>query len=101
MNLEPADTSGAKTADGVIYARPCVLLGVDLVTGTTNVATAILYDNAASAAGTVLAQMAMVAGASSYSQSAELPANGVVCANGIFLDIGGSGATAIVYYRPL
>ena len=96
MSMRPATSSGRKTADVAICARPCLLKSVILEGDGTNAATAILYDNKSAASGTVLAKLL-------------LPASGIMCivfdakdgieaSNGIYLDIGGTGAACIVHY---
>ena len=86
-------SSGLKTSDAAIRARPAALCSVTVLTDGTNAATAIIYDNASAASGTVLAKV-IVAGADRVAHIAfDSP---VEASNGIYLDIGGTGAECIV-----
>ena len=84
-------TSGTQAADVAIKASHCIFGSVILIGDGTNLATAILYDNASAASGTVIARAAT-------KECAQI-VGPVSCANGIFLDIGGTGAAAVVLYR--
>lgn len=96
--LSPANSSGLKTADGVIVAKPCIYWGMSAGADGTNAATVILYDNEAAASGTVIDKVIVDATAT---REGSAPAIGVICNKGIYLDIGGIGAEVVVYYSLL
>ena len=98
--MNPCTSSGAKTADGVIYAKPCLLHAVVLNTATTAAATAILYDNSSAASGTKVLTVAQQAGTSAQGLHQHFDAP-IICNNGIYLDISGAGAECYVMYSPL
>lgn len=93
--IYPATSSGLKTADGVIASKSCVLHSLQVIADGTNAATAILYDNASAASGTVVAKI-IVDATATYEDFSAL--GGIECSNGLFLDIGGIGAECIVHY---
>lgn len=93
----PATTSGTKSADGIIFAGPVKLKGVLLNADGTNAATAVLYNNASAASGTVVAKLQVDAGLVYESYSID---DGVMCTNGLYLDITGTGAECIVHFEP-
>jgi hypothetical protein len=93
----PANTSGLKSADAAIMARPGKLRGLQVLADGTNAATVVLYDNASAASGTVLAKV--VVDATLTTDAASIPEDGIVCANGIYADVTGTGAEYIVYYE--
>lgn len=80
------------TADAVVYALPCRLVGVTL--NHTATTTAILYDNATTASGTKSAQIRCAA-----NDQAELwfGDEGVEMANGIYADW--TAGVMTVYYK--
>lgn len=94
----PATSSGLKTSDVAIMAMPGRLMGLQVIGDGTNAATAILYDNASAASGTVLAKVIVDAGLT-YEELV-IGEEGIVCNNGIYLDIGGTGAEAVIQYCP-
>lgn len=94
--INPATSSGIKSADGAILAMTGRLMGVQIIADGTNAGTIILYDNASAASGNVLAKASVDAGLTDV--SVNLPAAGIVANNGIYLDIGGTGAECIVYF---
>lgn len=93
-----ATSSGTKVADGIIIGRPSRLLSIMLETDGTNVATCILYDNASAASGTILASISCLGADRSATWSLDC---GVEASNGIYLDIGGTGAKVVVHYAQL
>lgn len=99
MHLSPSTASGRKTADAAIMAAPGRLMGLILENDGTNACSVILYDNATAASGTVLAKMAFSASAVGVlTAPACIPVDGVVCQNGIYADVTGTGAAYEVYY---
>lgn len=96
MRMDPATSSGLQTSDGIISALPGRLMGCILNGDGTNSATIILYDNASSAAGTVLAKIVLDAGLTS--QELVVGEAGIVVNKGIYADVSGTGAEFLVYY---
>ena len=90
----PATSSGRKTADAVIAARPCKLMSVTLEGDGTNACDITLYDNASAGSGTVLAKILLPASGAKYEQFSSNA--GVVALNGIYADVTGTGAVS--YY---
>lgn len=98
MNLA-AVSSGAITEDGVVSATPAILWGLQLSMGSTN-SQLILYDNAASAAGTVLARIMWDAVTEAGDNTQTIVFNQPInCINGIYADWGGTGAIGNVWYN--
>ena len=91
-------SSGLKVADAVISARPAKIVGVQVIADGTNAATLILYDNASAASGTAANKIVVDAGATYENFYID---GGVVCNNGIYADVSGTGAEYIVFYAPL
>lgn len=75
---------------------PGRLRGLSVIADGTNAATVILYDNASAASGTVLAKV--VVDATLTYADLNLPAAGVICNEGIYLDVSGTGAECVVYF---
>lgn len=91
--------SGRKTADTAICAIACKLHGIILENDGTNACSAIVYDNASAASGTVLAKVLLPA--SSTVLSLPIIFNAPVAAlNGIYVDVTGTGAAYEVYFSP-
>lgn len=91
-------SSGEKTSSTAISAVPSFLTGVQIITDGTNNAKLILYDNASAASGTVLLEMTIV-GANNYGgRNWTFP---IVCSNGIYAAVTGTGASYIVEYTPI
>lgn len=91
----PVDTSGLKTTSAVICNMPGKVVALTVLTDGTNDATAIVYDNATTNSGTVLAKL-IVAG---ESRSGSLLVDcGILANRGIYLAVSGTGAEAIVHY---
>jgi hypothetical protein len=92
----PATSSGRKTADAAISARPALLKGVTLEGDGTNACSVIIYDNASAASGTVLAKVLLPASGDMYVSWSE--SDGVEAINGLYADVAGTGAAYIVHY---
>ena len=91
-----ARVSGEKTADGAIKAAGGLLHGILLCPDGTNAVTAILYDNATAASGTILARVITPGTASDLTSF--YPA--LPFSNGLYLDIGGVGSPrAYIYFE--
>lgn len=94
----PANSSGLKVADAVICVRPCKLKSIQLLADGTNAATVVLYDNASAASGTVIAKV-IVDATSTYEWFTSDA--GIVCNNGIYADVTGTGAEYIVHFETM
>lgn len=92
-----ATSSGILSADAAVVTRPCILMGITLKAGT-GAASCIVYDNSAAASGTEVAHDSIDGTTSLASSQHDLD---VECNNGIYLDLTGTGASAIVYYSLL
>lgn len=89
-----SECTGLLDADGVIIDTSGVLVDVIVYTDGVNAATVIIYDNASAASGKVLAKV-IVAGAENFGGEVSI-FTGVE--NGLYLDISGTGAKALVRY---
>ena len=87
-------SSGSLTADVAVRATKCYLSGVVVITNGAANASVILYDNATTATGTVLARIDVL---STDLTGGVIFVNPVRALFGIFLDITGAGASTIVY----
>ena len=83
----------AVTADGAIKAAPGALCSV-VLTGGSDAATLVLYDNASAASGTVLLTLKAAAATSIVFTPAQAAAVG----KGIYADITGTAAAAYVAF---
>jgi hypothetical protein len=88
-------SSGLKASSAIISANTSYLIGLNIVSDGTNTATVIVYDNASAASGTAVVK-ALIPGAvgSDYFHFAEP----IICNNGIYVSISGTGAAAIVHW---
>ena len=94
----PSYSSGILTADGLVRTNKTIVTSVQISTGGTNDVTVILYDNAASAAGTEIFS-AVVTG-SDDTIIFNMPDGGVYCKNGVWADITSAGGIGfIVFFR--
>jgi hypothetical protein len=96
MNSIAITSSGLRTSDGIISNAPGRLHGICVGANGTDAATVIIYDNASAATGTVLAKV--IVDATATHENIVLPEQGVEALNGLYLDIGGTGAECVVYY---
>lgn len=99
MSQRPSTSSGRKTADAAIVARPALLKSVILEGDGTNACNVILYDNASAASGNILAKVLLQASGPTciVFQSSD----GIEANNGIYADVTGTGAAYIVHYSAL
>jgi hypothetical protein len=88
-------SSGAKTSDGSIITGRTQLCGIEVYTDGSNDAAAILYDNT-TASGTVLVYVKVPA-ANHYGGIVYM--HPIRCSTGIYLDITGTNASAIIYHK--
>jgi hypothetical protein len=94
--VRPATSSGRKTADAAICARPALLKSIILEGDGTNACNVIIYDNASAASGNVLAKLLIQASGPqvvSFDSAGGIEAN-----NGLYADVTGTGAAYIVHY---
>lgn len=94
--IRPVTSSGLLTADGAVYAQPCLLHGV-VLNPAAAASSVVLYDNQTAASGTVVAKVLAVANGTSIDVIFNNP---VVCSNGLYLDITGASADCVVYFSP-
>lgn len=92
----PVNSSDVRSADAAIMLIPGKLRGIQVIADGTNAASVILYDSASAASGRVLARVDVDAGL--VYQDAHIPDEGILCANGIYADVTGTGAQYIVWY---
>jgi hypothetical protein len=90
-----ATSSGEKTSDVAIDTGSGYLCGIIVRTDGSNVATAILYDSLG-ASGTKLYEGGSLGNLQSKEPLFTIP---IEYNTGLYLDITGTGASAIVYYR--
>ncbi len=90
-------SSGLKSASGVISPTPVLLTDLAVYTNGTDNVTAILYDNASSANGTVIGKITVPGTALNGGLYIPVP---VKTQNGIYLSLSGTGANAIVFWTP-
>lgn len=97
MTLESCSSSDLKSSSAVIYNRPAKLVAVTLIQAAA-AATLIIYDNATTNSGKVLAQVNTTVNTSTNSQTFTL---GVEAVNGLYAAVTGSGAGYVVHYAPM
>ncbi len=91
------NSSGLQAASAAIAARPALFHGITLLQASA-ACTVIVYDNKASAAGTVVEQVNNNTNTSTVSVKLNHP---VECINGIYVAVTGTGANYIVHYSLL
>ena len=89
--------SGEKTADAAVFAGPCVITSILIITDGTNNAKVILYDHASAASGTVRYETTVLGGDNYGGRLWTFPATFY---NGIYADVSGTGASYIIEYIP-
>lgn len=95
--MQPTNkSSGLLTSDTLLHTGKAILAGVQILTDGVNDATVIIYDNTSAAGNEVFKQ---VVTGTDDSIPYTLPDGGVRCDNGIYIDVAGTGAAFIVYYR--
>ena len=97
MSLETCMSSGLKTADTAIYARPCKIHGIQLIPAAA-ASSVVVYDNASAASGTVTAKILAVANGESVNY---VPLAPIECLNGIYADVGGTDAAFIIHFSAM
>jgi hypothetical protein len=81
------------TADGAAMTELCYIGYVEIITDGTNDAKVILYDNASAASGTVIFEGTVTGSCHFGGHEWTNPRR---CANGIYVDITGTGASCII-----
>lgn len=94
--MTPTQSSGLKSADAVINARPCYITAVTLIPAAAD-CSVILYDDAAGANGTVLAKVSLFTALAQGSQTVTFN-QPIQALKGIYADVSGSGANYIVHF---
>ncbi len=97
MSLGTCTSSGLQTSSAVVLARPCRIHAVTIVDAAA-ACTLLVYDNATTNSGTVVAAVNATVNASSNGQSFTVP---VECNKGAYAAITGTSAGYIVHYSPL
>lgn len=96
MNYQ-VTSSGLLSADAAVCATGSRVHSVTLISDGTNACSVVVYDNATSASGAVLAKLVLPA--SSGSPEFFVHDSNPISANkGIFVDVTGTGAAYIVTY---
>lgn len=95
--MQTCTSSGLKSSSGVILARPVAIHALTLVDAAA-ACTLIVYDNATTNSGTVIAQINATTNAATNSVVFNHP---VECNNGAYAAVTGSGAGYIVHYSAL
>ena len=94
-------TSGVRTADAIIHKGRCKLISIHASTVTDGTFTVQVYDSAdndPSSAGEIeVARLQISSTGATNGQSLEYDMHGVVCQNGIYVDITGTGAYSIEF----
>ena len=96
MDYESSISSGILASSSVVYAKPCKLTDLAVYTDGTNQVTAILYDNATAASGTVIGKVIVPGAALNGGLVIPIP---VRAQNGIYISLSGTGGTAVVFYN--
>lgn len=95
MILEPGTSSGLLTvATTVVCAAPALLASVVLIPGSA-ASTILVYDNATTNSGTVIASLAGVANGAAITLPLTIP---VRASKGITAIVAGTGATAVINF---
>lgn len=95
--MQTCTSSGLKSSSGVILNRPCAIHAVTVIDAAA-AATLIIYDNATTNSGTVIAQVNATVSASANAVVFNHP---IECNNGAYAAVTGSGAGYIVHYSAL
>lgn len=90
----PWNTSGNLTQDTVVTTTNAKLHSIMLIADGTNAASAIIYDSTTTS-GTVVARIAIPA---TGTYAAHIMDCGVICNNGLSVDLTGTGAACVVHW---
>lgn len=94
-------SSDLLAASGVVYNKPCKFMGMDAIADGTNAAIAQAYDNATTNSGKTVGIASIKATDTMEASSAANISAGVICNKGLYLQLTGTGAKAIVYFSPM
>jgi hypothetical protein len=90
-------SSGIKSADAVIATGRNRVNAITLLSDGTNACSVVVYDNASAASGTAVGKVSI--GAASLKKTEHVVfENPVLCEDGIYADVTGTGAEYIVYF---
>jgi hypothetical protein len=96
QHTEGLRSSGLKTSDSSVVTDPCLFYGVEIITNGSSDATAIIYDSGTGASGTVVFK-GKIAAANNFGGVMYNPP--VEMFNGIYLDLDGTSAAVIIYWK--
>ncbi len=99
---EASTSSGLLTSDTAVVAQSCILDCIVVSGDGTNAASVIAYDNATAASGLEVGYMILPANATAPTGTRTVvwtPPVGVYCNKGIYVDVAGTNAKFIIYYR--
>jgi len=88
-------SSGKKTGDGVIAGQAAIFGGCEIITDGVNDAKVILYNNASAASGQIVFEGTVPGGNNFGGATFETTVRADL---GLYLDITGTGAAAIIYF---
>lgn len=91
--MSPPIAQAEVTADGIVSARPGALVGI-ILTGGSDLATVIIYDNASAASGTKLATIKAAANTTTVWECSISRSH----SKGLYADITGTDAVAYIGY---
>lgn len=97
LQYSATTSSGLLTADAVVYAHPALLHSLTLIPAAAD-STIIIYDDAAAATGTVLAEIFVKASTASQTVHFTIP---VRANKGLYGDVTGAAAGYIVHFSPI
>lgn len=98
MSVETSKSSGAlAVATTVVCARPCKISSI-MISPAAAASSVTVYDNASTAAGTIVALVNVAASTATTSVNMVLP---VECLNGCTAVVAGAGATAYIHFSMM
>ena len=103
LNGQLAKSSGLLASSGsdqVVLAAPGVYCGATLV-GGSDASSLVIYDNASASSGTKLDQLSIIGQTTAGDDSVFHDHRNDVAKLGITVVVTGTGATAVVWYKPL
>ena len=96
LQYSATQSSGLLTADALVEANPCLLHTVTLVPAAADSTLTIYDNNAAAAAGTVLAKIFVLATTASQTIHFTIP---VRANKGLYADVAGAAAGYIIHFE--
>jgi hypothetical protein len=94
MGMQTDVLAGYLTANGVVYANRTRVRAIHICINTAGTNPVILYDNASSASGTVLAKFGANAAGN---LQLEFPGEGILAQNGVYGVIGSAYSMTVFY----